>query len=323
MATAMRFVLAEGALLERVLDSTYPVWHDGLSRRAYSQWSAAQLRTAWGRERLTRVALLDGSGRLLASAKRYRYDVRIDGRDGWMCGIGAVLTPPEHRRRGHAARLVEHIVNEAQHEGALVAGLFSEIGEAYYSRLGFARVPMDEVTVNVILQGGAPAMLVRSGTDRDYKAICAMHATRAAAARFALRRDPQALHYAISKKRLFAGLSPPETRALEFFVAEEGATAVAYVVLSRNQHGWTLEEAGDRDPAGARLGGMLQVLGAREPSQEPRLIRAWWPPSFAVPPQLSLTRRTDPKDIFMLRWLDGVPPDLRAADVFYWRSDFF
>ena len=43
-------------------------------------------------------------------------------------------------------------------------------------------------------------------------------------------------------------------------MAEEGASAVAYVVLSQNQYGWTLEEAGDRDPAGARLGAMLQVL---------------------------------------------------------------
>ena len=127
----MRFVLAKGALLERVLDSTYPIWHDGLSRRAYSQWNAAQLRTAWGRQRLARIAMLDAEGQLLSSAKRYRYDIRLDGRDGWMCGIGAVLTPPEHRGRGHAARLIEHMVLEAQREGALVAGLFSEIGEAY------------------------------------------------------------------------------------------------------------------------------------------------------------------------------------------------
>jgi hypothetical protein len=94
-------------------------------------------------------------------------------------------------------------------------------------------------------------------------------------------------------------------------------------VLSRNQHGWTLEEAGDRDPAGARLGGMLQVLAAREPSHEPPLIRTWWPPSFPVPPQIALSRRTDPKDLFMLRPLDGSRYEWRPSDVFYWRSDYF
>lgn len=319
----MRVVTAEGELLERVLDSTFPVWNDGLSRRAFSQWNAAQMRTPWGRQRLTRLALLDDRGQLLSSLKRYRFDVRIDGRDGWMCGIGAVLTPPEHRGRGHAAALIEGVLEDERRDGALVAGLFSEIGVSYYARLGFAAVPMDEVTVNVTRKEGAPAMLVRAGTERDYDSICTMHATRAAAARFALRRDPDALHYALSKKRLFAGLSAPGARQLEFFVAEEGTSAVAYVVLSRNQHGWTLEEAGDRDPAGDRLGGMLQVLAAREPSQPVPLIRAWWPRAFPVPSQLFLTRRSDPKDTFMVRPLSDVSLPTRHEDVFYWRSDYF
>ena len=192
-------------------------------------------------------------------------------------------------------------------------GCSRKSAKPYYARLGFEKVPMDEVTVNITLKEGAPAMLVRAGTERDYDDICAMHATRTAGALFALRRDPAALHYAVSKKRLFAGLSAPGTHALEFFVAEEGTSAAAYVVLSQNQHGWTLEEAGDRDPAGARLGGMLQVLAAREPSRPSPLIRAWWPRSFPVPPQVSLSRRTDSKDIFMIRSLDAGLCDLRGG----------
>src|SRR5881394_3729627 len=103
----MHLVLAEGPLLERILDDTYAVWHEGLSRQAYGQWNAAQMRTPWGRDHLHRVALVDEHGEVLASAKRYRHDIRISGRDGWMCGIGAVFTPPQHRRRGYASALVE------------------------------------------------------------------------------------------------------------------------------------------------------------------------------------------------------------------------
>jgi predicted GNAT family acetyltransferase len=266
---------------------------------------------------------VDERGEVLASAKRYRHDVRIGDRNGWMCGIGAVFTPEQHRRHGHASALVERMLEDASREGALVAGLFSEIGTTFYERLGFVRVPLDEVTVNVTRANGSPATLVRAGVDRDYASLCAMHATRSSDATFALRRDPDAFHYALTKKRLFAGLSAAGSRQIEFFVAEEGATAVAYVVLSQNQYGWTLEEAGDRDPAGARLGAILQVLVAREPSTELPLIRAWWPPTFAVPPQLALSRRTDPADIFMLRPLADVPVPDDAADVFYWRSDYF
>src|SRR5262247_1962470 len=116
-------------------------------------------------------------------------------------------------------------------------------------------------------------MLVRSGEARDLQDIAPMHATRSAAARCSVRRDPQLLGYALAKKRLLAGLGPPGLRQVEFFVAEEGASAVAYVVLHENANGWTLEEAGDRDPAGARVGAMLQVLLAREPAHRTPLIR--------------------------------------------------
>jgi GNAT superfamily N-acetyltransferase len=320
----MRVVQADEALVERVLDDTFPVWNEGLSREAYSKWSRGQLRTPWGREHLQRFVLLDDRGRHVASLKRYRYPARVDGRDGWLCGIGAVLTTPDHRGHGHATRLVEQVVEQSRAEGALAAGLFSEIGREFYERLGFSVVMLDEVSVRVTRRAGSPAMLVRFGDDRDLPALAAMHAVRSAGASLTLRRDAALIHYALAKKRLFAGLSARGSRQLEFFVAEEGISAVAYVVFSQNEFGWTLEEAGDRDPAGARLGAMLQVLLAREPSHSEPVIRGWWPRSFATPPQLTLLDRSDPKDIFMVRPLAAdvsVPPGPNG--VFYWRSDYF
>ena len=319
----MPLVVAEGALLDRILDLTFPIWNEGLSRQAYGQWNVSQTRTPWGREHLHRFALLDDDGELLATAKRYRHEIRLDGREGWMAGFGAVFTPPAGRGRGAASRLLELLMERSRAEGALLASLFSEIGPGFYARLGFRPVPFDEVTVNVTVKGGSPAMLVRAGVERDLPDIAALDATRSSGVRFALRRSPSLLAYALTKKRLLAGLGPPGLRQLEFFVAEEGASAVAYVVLSENANGWTLEEAGDRDPAGARLGGMLQVLLAREPSHRTPLIRAWWPRAMAVPPQLQLTDRSEARDIFMVRPLADVAMPETADDVFYWRSDYF
>lgn len=319
----MNIVAAQDAVLEQILDATFPIWNEGLSRPAYEQWNRAQLRTPWGRRHLQRFASIDDRGRVLASAKQYRLDVRLNGREGWMCGIGAVFTPEDHRGRGYASALVEELLNRARSEGALLAGLFSEIGSEFYERLGFTGVPLDEVTIGVTRKGGAPAMLVRAGEERDLASVALMDATRSAGAPFALRRDVPHLHYALSKKRLLAGLGPVGLRQLEFFVAEEGASAVAYVVLSVNANGWTLEDAGDRDPVGARLGAMLQVLLAREPSHQPPLIRAWWPRACAIPPQIQLTDRSAPKDLFMVRALGDVTLPTTADDVFYWHLDHF
>jgi GNAT superfamily N-acetyltransferase len=104
------------------------VWHEGLTRDAYGRWNEAQLRTEWGRAHLHRLALVNDAGDVLASAKRYRLDVRLRGTNGWMCGIGAVFTPPDHRGRGYASRLLEMMCDDARQDGALIAALFSEIG---------------------------------------------------------------------------------------------------------------------------------------------------------------------------------------------------
>ena len=319
----MNIVTAEGEILERILDNTFEIWNEGLSRSAYGQWNRAQLLTPWARHRLQRFAAIDEQETVLATAKQYRFDVRIGGREGWMCGIGAVFTPADQRGQGHASRLIEQLLSRAQREGALLASLFSEIDTAFYERLGFTAVPLDEVTITVNVKGGAPAMLVRAGEERDLQAVAAMNAVRSATAPFALHRDSSLVHYALSKKRLLAGLGPPRLRQLEFFVAEEGASAVAYAILNENANGWTLEEAGDRDPAGARLGAMLQVLLAREPSHRMPLIRAWWPRGFAVPPQIQLTNHSAPKDVFMVRALSDVAMPKTADDVFYWHADHF
>jgi GNAT superfamily N-acetyltransferase len=319
----MPVVAASPELRERIIDLTYPVWNEGLSRAAYARWNDAQLRTSWGRDHLQRVALVNGAGEVLASAKRYRFPARLNGRDIVMAGIGALFTPPERRGRGHATTLIRELLDRERAAGAAVAGLFSEIGPSFYQRLEFRPLPFDEVTIRVRVKGGAPAMLVRAGDERDLPAIAAMHDVRCAGAGFALRRDPALVHYALAKKRLLAGFGPAGLRQVEFFVVEEGASAVAYVVLSINQHGWTLEEAGDRDPAGARLGALLQVLVAREPSRRHPVIRTWWPAAFAVPPQIQLVDRSDPRNLFMLRPLADVELPPEARDFFYWHSDAF
>jgi GNAT superfamily N-acetyltransferase len=323
----MQLVVAEGPILEEILDTTYPVWNEGLTRDAYARWNAAQLRTAWGSDHLRRFALLDDHGRWVASAKRYLWPIRVDGVDAVMCGVGAVFTRPEARGHGYAGMIIERLIQQSRGEGAMVAGLFSEIGERFYERLGFRTAPLDEVDVQVERRNGAPAMLVRSGEERDLPALAVMHATRSAGVRFALRRDPSLIEYAMTKKRLLAGFGqgagPRAQRQTEFFVAEEGASAVAYVVLTVSPAGWTLEEAGDRDPAGARLGAILQVLLAREPSRPVPLIRAWWPRAMPVPPQVRLVNQVPARDTFMLRPIADVRIPSRAEDVFYWRSDYF
>src|SRR5207248_673727 len=127
----------------------------------------------------------------------------------------------------------------------------------------------------------------RAGDERDVAAIAAMGRVRGAPFRFRLTRDEDFVRYAVTKKRLHAGLGPAGASGVAFFIAEEGATAAAYIVVVSRGGEWTIEECGDRDPTGARVGAILQALIAREPAERRPIVRGWLPPGF-LPPQIAI-----------------------------------
>jgi GNAT superfamily N-acetyltransferase len=315
---------ATDTLLHQILRESYPIWSEGLGFEQYARFWEAQLRTPWGSAHLDRVALVEG-GTALSSAKRYDLSARIDGRIRRVLGIGAVFTSPARRGQGHGRRLLQAVLEAAEAEGYEYAMLFSEIDPALYERLEFVPVPLLESRIEVARKSGAPAMLVRAGNERDISAIVEMCAARAAGARLALDRSEDWIRFVIAKRRLRAGLGPPGLRTLEFLVSEEGHQPVAYLVATVHEGRWFIEEAGDRDPSGARLGAMLQVMLARAPHLPAPEIRAWLPHGF-VPPQLTIVETHPPSGVFMLRPLKDrtLPlPPLEASQVLYWHNDYF
>jgi predicted N-acetyltransferase YhbS len=326
MGYMTNLVETEGPTLDRVLDDTYDIWNDGLSRHAYARFYTAQMATAWGRTHLTRLALVNGDD-ILASAKLYQLDAILDGTPLKVAGIGAVFTTPAARGRGAARELIDRLLERAAAGGAELALLFSEIGPGYYAGLGFEPIATfdRQLRVTESTRYGAPMTMVRGGDDRDLKDIVSLDAARAAPFRFHLTRDRDLVQFAIARKRLLAGLGSPGVRAVHFFVAEEGASAVAYVVIGVQGNEWTIEEIGDRDPGGARAGAMLQALIAREPAEKRPSIKAWLPDGF-LPPQVTLVGEKPSAETMMIRPLGdrarGLRP-LAREDVCYWRGDLF
>ena len=174
---------------------------------------------------------------------------------------------------------------------------------------------------------GAPMTMVRGGDDRDLKDIVSMGASRAEPYRFHLTRDRDVVHFAIARKRLLAGLGAPGARAVQFFIAEEGASAVAYVVISVKGSAWAIEEVGDRDPAGARAGAILQALIAREPAERRPSITALLPDGVPAAAGDDHRRQTPSRDIMMMRALTDRARTAyrrsRESDVCYWHGDVF
>jgi GNAT superfamily N-acetyltransferase len=318
----MKLVPAERDVLERILDQTHAIWSDRLSRPAYARYNAAQLLTPWGARHLRRYALLDHRGRILSSAKRYQLLVSLDGREMSAVGLGAVFTPVDMRGRGYARAIVERLVDDAARSGAELALLFSEIDPGFYTSMGFAPVPRHEHLLRTCGPPGAPMTLVRAGEERDIPAVAALARTMAMPHRFALVPTKDSIRFSLSKKRLLAGFLPPESLSVEFFVVEEGASAVAFAILTTTKDDSVLEMCGDRDPSGARVGALLQVLNARTPAEARPKVAAFLPPRW-LPPQLEIERSALVREVLMIRPLAPRLLDrpLVEDDVLFWHGD--
>jgi hypothetical protein len=322
MPGAMTIIAVDPSLIGTGGDEASETSPDGLTAQAQARLHAALMKTPWGSRCQRSFALVDGTT-VLASAARYDLTGVSDGRPMRIAGIGSVVTSdPGH---GFSRLLIQTLLDDSARDGAQMALLFTHRSADQDERNGFCELtPPDLILqVNESSRHGAPMMLVRSGEERDLAAIVAMGRSRAERFRVHLDRDVDFIRYVSTRKRLRGALGPAHSRQLQFFIAEEGITAAAYVIISVIGQTWTLEECGDRDPSGARVGALLQALIAREPSQRRPTIRGWLPAGF-LPPQVTIASATPAVEWIGLRRLDSsTVPTFSADDVLYWRSDFF
>jgi hypothetical protein len=314
---------AEGPILERVLDATCRTVRIGLDRDACGKFHRARLKTAWGAGHQRAFAVVDGDD-ILATAERYDLPGVLDGAAVRVCAVGSLWTGPSQPDGVHARTLIDAVLADAERDGAAMALLFPSANIADDVGRAFDAMPMTDLTLSVTESSrhGAPMPMLRGGEERDFAAMVAMGRVRADQLRFHLDRDNDFIQYVITTRRLLAGLGSAQARQLHFFIAEEGITAAAYVIISVVGESWTLEECGDRDASGARVGALLQALIAREPVERRPTIRAWLPPGF-LPPQVAVASSIPSTETIRVRLLGSraTAPPLSAADVLFWHND--
>lgn len=257
----------------------------GLPSTAYRRWKHAQTQTEWGRTHIGWLALSQ-SGVLLGHATRHLLDGVLDGEPVRVYAVGD-LTPSADSQQGWERTLLEHAIVDAEagHDAAVVL-LCAERAEDWQQDLGFQDVTPPESTLSFppTRRPGAPMLSIRGGEERDLVAMAAMDDLRPPAARFHLRHDLSPFKHRLAVERMLAGLGSFGARELQFFVTEEGTIATAYVVMQVRGDEWSVLRCGDRDPTGARIGGIMQALIARDPTAPAPQISGWFPPGF-VPPQ--------------------------------------
>src|SRR5437762_3053579 len=247
-----------------------PIWGGGLSEDRFQLF---QRHLADAPEARERYRLLGWFVQDSMAAGMKAYDLRgaCGGRPLRLLGVGAVFTPPELRRRGHAAAMLRAAMEAYAAAGASAAVLFSDIGVRYYERLGFHVLDSRECTVDAV-DLPRPAAGVRPALAGDEPMMTRLFAAgRNAGNKLALDRDGWTLRFQLRRLRELArarGMGEPEWG----MVAEGGfGEGAAMVRLARDSvdvldAAWSSDEARDRlravvlDPGAVVLGPVRDPL---------------------------------------------------------------
>ncbi|MBK9259666.1 MAG: GNAT family N-acetyltransferase [Polyangiaceae bacterium] len=181
-------------LVAEAASHTHEIWSGGFSLDGHIERTKDQLRRA-GRDILRYVGLVDETG-LVASIKRYGLVVHAPGVGPVPAiGIGAVYTRKDARRKGAAATLLRWLLEDARSTGHALALLYSEIGTAYYERLGFVALPSYEHAASAIDFPDATSLEIRPAGAADEELIIRLHEASWDPSVVRIVRTPEHLRY--------------------------------------------------------------------------------------------------------------------------------
>jgi predicted N-acetyltransferase YhbS len=325
----MRIVEAGEAGAAAVLRRSFEVWGEGATFEDYVEGNLAQLRSPWARANYRFLVAHDDRGDLLASLKWFTFPAVIEGAAAQVTGLGAVFTPEEKRRLGHAKALVEATLDRARARGDAAALLMSEIGGAYYEKLGFRAVPAIEegcLPFVPVRWPAEPAWVSEPGPHRrieglrpfhpdDLGALVAMHDRPAAEERFRLRRETSGWEQAFVKIEAGHRMWPDQPHRIH--VIESGAGPVAYAVVRDAPQGVQWREHGAVPGHEERLADLFWIALAEARARGVNRLDAWRFPEIVAARRLyPVARRPQRDPVIMLRSLQpGRPlPEFASPD---------
>ena len=313
--------------VEEVLRESHEAWGAGMGLQDYIGLNRELLGTPWAREHYRFLIGLDGDGRIASGMKLYSLRGELEGRPIRIAGVGAVFTPRAQRGRGHAKALVEAAAGRARAEGHDLALLFSEIGSAYYERLGFRALPSQEAACMAFLPVPWPKEPSWVGRDdpfaaveglrlfrsEDVDALAGLHEEATRGQRFRLQRDRPRWEHLLLQADMESRLR--RDGADHRWVVERGGVARAYLILKEGRGRLLWKEHGARPGDEEALVDLFWSALALARRLGVGRIDAWHFPAGVTGGRLYPVARRPRRDpVLMLRPLGETVPDIPIAD---------
>lgn len=257
-------------------------------------------------ELLSYQGLVDSDGRVLCSAKLYACEIHVRGNRQRCLGLGAIFSKPETRGQGIAARLVDECVSNACERGFGGAFLWSDIGTAYYEKLGFEPLELKKHFYSV--ESGAPYLHFSRAGHRDLQFQRELY--------HASIRD---LELAPLRSERSWRLYREKNQADDYIVKDREGAPIGYFSASPHGEFLWMDEACSHAHHRQEVWGAVCALAHSKGSSE---IRAWSQPfGIALAPLRSIAVE---KGIPMLKLFDGSSVREMAGERFFLGSlDYF
>ncbi len=193
--------------------------------------------------RVTRVGRFEGT-ELVCHVVTNRVTLINPGSDLQALLIGSVATSPDHRGRGHATRILQHVLEHARSCGLDLALLWSD-NWSFYRRLGFEPAG-NQLEVRLHFGCTRPDRAVRRARIGDLPDLWALHEQKP----LRVRRDLGAMALKLSADNM------------ETMVLQESGTLRAYACLGKGQDfgGWWHELGGEDTDVRRLLAGAMALL---------------------------------------------------------------
>lgn len=324
-----RLVPATEEQVRRIAAESYALWGGGLSRDAYVAMWAELACTPWARRFYRHYAWVGEDRTLLSSVKIYRPLVRLFERTGRATAIGAVFTPRDQRRRGHAAAMLRTVVAEARDRGDLVALLFTDIGTEYYERLGFTALPADvaEGVLDLASRPERQDIALRPMELLDGPSVVEAHASSSRARCLAIVRDFDHWCFVVERTRAFLERRDGADWRAIYRTAVRGGSFAGYLVAHSTDETWNVREAAAAGGDPQLLAAILRAGAAEARASGARRVNGWLPREFSdLVPEWRLRFRTREHAIPMLLPLKEearLARPMSASDAYLWPMDHF
>jgi GNAT superfamily N-acetyltransferase len=179
------------------------VWDAHLTPAQFIEREERLRQHAWSRAAFTSWLLRDDDDTILSSCETYRMRSFFDGTASDSFGIASVFTEPALRRRGHATRLMDLIIERVRQDSpaAHATLLFSDVGAPIYERSGYRARPSFDLVFPPL-----PGTLTAEALLDDHAALAAFAALPPPEERFVVWPSREQLDWHLERGRIYATL---------------------------------------------------------------------------------------------------------------------